>query len=758
MTAGNSSFQVGIDFESVLKAISKQIYETPYAFIRENVQNAVDAIRIQSLRDEADLTTGRYCVDVTIEGQIIQVRDNGIGMTEADLQNYFWTIGASGKRGKEALEAGCVGMFGIGGFANFGVCNMLEVISQTEDTAIGTRTRLSEEDISAAGAAIPSVTVANSDAAGPRGTVVIGRMRDAPNVNDLKVYLKDFVRYVPVEVRFNGEPISRQRFTDVEDRDNLTSVGDERSIWQDGEISVTGRLFEDRGHTLVAEITGLVLNDRPIGMTGQLRFENGPIDVFKRGFKLCATQIPSTIGISGRLDCDQFVPTAGRDSMDAGTTRLLSRIGTLLETIAIDAVLVSPERIAQHTRIFRLILKRGLVAKMDNVVVRLADGDELPLRDVRRRADEGRISVFFGTTQKQALNQVMQARGHIVVILSSDGHRRQAEKLYLEKFCGAKPFDGMIDCTEVYASLTRFERVFLSELESNISRSYEIRNFRLIAGRLTEDIPTYVKEYAGNKPIDIFVDVRHTEVIKLQGLGYSQLLYSLISTFCHVYLGPSLKVWSPRFFGDGALNLELLAKRRSELWILLKDDIGVIRKGGQRQLVTQKDVQVVRIGGEQPETESAAEQKPRLLRIIDDDQRTELEGYYIRLTDTAFKAYGDLLPECDSHGVVWVGNRMTFVASDDVSAQFQYQIVLDEIVAAEVGGVLRAEGVFELDRPLQGMFDGVYFPIPGPLERYLVPAGDEQIRLDLHCEWIDMRTAKLWEAEENRPSNGANLT
>ena len=92
-------------------------------------------------------------------------------------------------------------------------------------------------------------------------------------------------------------------------------------------------------------------------MTGQLRFENGPIDVFKRGFKLCATQIPSTIGISGRLDCDQFIPTAGRDSLDAATMSLLAQIGALLEMVAIDSVLESPTRIAQHTRIFRLIVK-----------------------------------------------------------------------------------------------------------------------------------------------------------------------------------------------------------------------------------------------------------------------------------------------------------------------------------------------------------------------------------------------------------------
>ena len=49
MTEENTSFKAGIDFESVLRIISKQIYETPLAFIRENVQNAVDAIRIMDI-------------------------------------------------------------------------------------------------------------------------------------------------------------------------------------------------------------------------------------------------------------------------------------------------------------------------------------------------------------------------------------------------------------------------------------------------------------------------------------------------------------------------------------------------------------------------------------------------------------------------------------------------------------------------------------------------------------------------------------
>jgi molecular chaperone HtpG len=748
MTA-SSSFKVGIEFESVLRAISKQIYETPMAFIRENVQNAVDAIRIQALREDTDPGDSRYRIDVKIEGRKLIVRDNGIGMSEADLQNFFWTIGASGKRSGEALKAGCVGMFGIGGFANFGVCDRLEVISQPEGASSGTYTSLSQDDIKDAGVAIPSVTVRPSNEATPRGTVVIGYLRDSPNVSDLRLYLRDFVRFVPIHVAFNGERISQAHFSDLDDRENLVEISGGAQKWHEGDLSVIGRLYEDKGLTLVAGIDSLAVGGEAINLTGQLRFENGTIDAFKRGFKLCATQVGTIIGVSGRLDCDRFAPTAGRDSLDAATTSLLGRIISLLERVAVEAVLESPNRIAQHTRVFRYLVNRGMIDRLDHVRVRLADASEISLGDIKRRATLGKVSVYFGASQKQALNQIMQARGHIVVLLSADQYRRIAETAYLTKFCGAKPFDGIIDCTEHYSDLSRFERVFLSELEMTISKSYEVQNFRLLPGKLTEDIPVFVRESTGGQPIDIFVDVRHQEITKLETLGFSQLLYSLIASFCREYLGPSLKKWSPRFFGDGALNLEMLAKRRSELWILLKDDIGTIRKGGQRQVVTRSDVQVVNVGGAhaQPDPPPSDNKQPRILHVIDDDGQTGLGGYYIRLPETAFKAYGDLLPECDSRGVVWAGNKVLYVASDAVSASFQYEIRLDEIVTADVNGAMRAEGALPLCRPFQVMYEGAYFPIPPPLERFLVPIGNAEIRLELHCDWIDMRTAKHWAAE-----------
>jgi molecular chaperone HtpG len=750
MTDEEKSFKVGIDFASILSILSKQVYETPLAFIRENVQNAVDAVRIQALREQVEPADTRYRIDVSAEQRRIEVRDNGTGMTPRDLETFFWSIGASGKRTAEARAAGCVGMFGIGGFANFGVCDSVEVVSQTESAAPGTLTRLSDADIEAAQGTIPGVRVSNSDLASPRGTVVIGHLRENARINDVRDYLHDFVRFVPIAVFFNGDKLSQNAFSAIEERENLTPVGDEKQEWQEGDFTITGRLFEDRGHTLVASIRGLCIGTEQVKLFGHVRFENGTFDVFKRGFKLCATSVPTIVGVSGRLDCDRFVPTAGRDSLDAATSSLVNRIIQALERVAVEAILESPERIAQYTRIFRYINQRGLFDKLANARVSLADGSQVTLGWIKR-ASERDVSVYFGTAQKQALNQIMQSGGHIVVLLSADHQRQQAERVYLERFCAAKPFDGIIACQEHFTNLSRFERVVLSELETNIRKSYEVTDFRLIPGKLTEDIPVYVKETAGNQPPEIFIDVRHKEIVKLEPLGYSQLLYSLIATFCREYLGPSLKKWSPRFFGDGAINLELLAKRRSEFWLLLKDDIGVVRKGGQRHVVTQSDVRVVTVGsGNQQQPEAPpGKQFPRLLRIIDDQSTTGVGGYYIRLPDTAFNAYGDLLPECDNRGVTWGGNRILYVASDTVSAAFQYEIVLDKIVSTEANGVTRGEGAVPLDRPLQEMFGGLYFPIPQVLERFLVPQGDEEIRLQLNCDWFDMRTARHWAPKDS---------
>src|SRR5689334_8306815 len=114
-SAGN--FSVRVDFDRILETIASRIYDNQYAFLRENVQNAIDAIRMQAGRDGKTAGDPQYRVEISVSGKECAISDNGIGMTREELINNFWTMGASGKNTPEARAAGCIGTFGIGGFA-----------------------------------------------------------------------------------------------------------------------------------------------------------------------------------------------------------------------------------------------------------------------------------------------------------------------------------------------------------------------------------------------------------------------------------------------------------------------------------------------------------------------------------------------------------------------------------------------------------------------------------------------------------------
>ncbi len=555
----SESFSVGIDFQHVLAAISKQIYETPLAFLRENVQNAVDAIRIQALRDGVAASDATYTVEVTVADLECRIQDNGLGMSLSDLKNLFWKIGASGKRNEEARNAGCVGMFGIGGFANLGVCDNLTVISQTAGEAAGHSTWLSEEMIRGSEGGIPLVQSAESAEAAPRGTIIIGKLKERPNIDELQTYLTDFVRYAEEHINFNGKLVSRGELMRTSRLDGLPHWSPAGTEWKDGDVVLTGAMIEE-SLGLIAQLTGLSVGGKPVRFSGLLRFEGGVLDVFKRGFKLCATKVQTHIGVSGRIDCDILSPTAGRDSLDAESNSLVNRIALRLERAAAEAVLGSAALLNQHTRLFQYFFRNGMCNRLDHVEVTLADGSDTTLGMIRAKA-KGGVAVYFGSQQKQALSAIMQARGHVVVILPSDSWKQKAVKSFLESECQAKSFSGVVELTEIYGDLDRFEKMFLSQMETTIYESYEVEAARLVAGRLTEDIPVFIREDA-RRPLEIFIDVRHQEISKLRSLGFSPLLNSLIAAFCREYLGTSLRKISPKFFGSGAVNLEMLAKKR----------------------------------------------------------------------------------------------------------------------------------------------------------------------------------------------------
>ena len=373
-------FEVEIEFESVLRALSAEIYSTPHAFLRENLQNAIDACRMQALRHKTSSADSSLRIDITVSGNSMQVRDRGIGMSPEDLRSLFWRIGASGKRTDEAREAGCVGRFGIGGFANFGVCDTLIVTSQAENEP-GQRTELSRSDIQGV-VGRPKVTQQPSHQASPRGTIVEGILSAPAQLDELLQYAREIVRFCREPIYFNGGLISGD---EVRVGPELRGPDSSRT-WSHNGVSVTGSIYEANGKTLAVTLEGLSTGRGYGEIFGALRFEGSGINILRRGFKLCTTNVATGIGVSGFIDCNLLSPTAGRDTLDAESSALVANMVAALEHAAVLAVLESSELIDQHTRIFRYVRSRGLVDRMGNVMVRSALGDSLTLDEIKEQA------------------------------------------------------------------------------------------------------------------------------------------------------------------------------------------------------------------------------------------------------------------------------------------------------------------------------------------------------------------------------------
>ena len=745
VTNESSSFEVGIEFRSVLAAISKQIYDTPYAFLRENLQNAIDASRVQARRGLIAPSDPSLRIDVNVDGDSVRIRDRGNGMSSDDLRHLYWTIGASGKRTEEARAAGCVGMFGIGGFANLGVCERLIVTSQAEDSA-GHRTELGRSEIESA-TGLPQVALEPSSLASPRGTIVEGILTALVEEDQLRQYIQEIVRYCREPIYFNDSLISGEQPNPQIQAETPVST----NIWSRDGIEITGKLYRVDQQTLGATLEGLQLEGEASQLSGTLRFEGNEIDIRKQGFKLCSHTVNTRIGVSGYIDCDLLSPTAGRDSLNADSSALVTRIVAAMEREAVLEVLESRDLIEQHTRIFRYVRTNGLVGRMGKVTVQTFGGFEISLDELKGRAESG-SQIYFGTSGNAALTNVLHSRGHIVVHLPSDNHKAAAIRDFLSSV-GATDLRGQVECDEKYTDLNRFEKAFLAELSETIANVYQVNKVSLIPGSLTEDIPIYVANPSSRAAtsLRIFVDIRHEDVGKLAQLGMTSLFRSMVSAFCREYLGPTLRSRSPKFFGSGAVNMDWLARNRSETWVLLTDDIAVVNRAARREVVRAGDVRVVTaspgLSTNQPNFGNE-EIEPKLVKIIGaGDDFVDLDGYYLRIPNSTFEAYGDMIVASDDYGAVWMGNKVLLLASDGVSTAFQFEVSLDRLLVTADAKSL-SHGAVEIEGSIQQLFGGLYFPLPLDLEEHLVPVGDQEILIEVLCDWLDFASSRNWEARE----------
>ena len=129
---------IHVQTENIFPIIKKVLYSDHEIFLRELVSNAVDACqKLKALRSlgEAPGSEDAFRVDISLnkENKTLTISDNGIGMTEAEIEKYINQIAFSGaeefvnKYKDKTDAAGIIGHFGLGFYSAFMVAGKVEI-------------------------------------------------------------------------------------------------------------------------------------------------------------------------------------------------------------------------------------------------------------------------------------------------------------------------------------------------------------------------------------------------------------------------------------------------------------------------------------------------------------------------------------------------------------------------------------------------------------------------------------------------------
>ena len=131
---------IGVTTENIFPVIKKFLYSDHEIFLREMISNAVDACqKMKTLAEKGEfkgeLSELKVNVTLDAEQKTLTISDNGIGMTEEEIDRYINQIAFSGvtdflDKYKDNANA-IIGHFGLGFYSSFMVSDRVDIITKS---------------------------------------------------------------------------------------------------------------------------------------------------------------------------------------------------------------------------------------------------------------------------------------------------------------------------------------------------------------------------------------------------------------------------------------------------------------------------------------------------------------------------------------------------------------------------------------------------------------------------------------------------
>ena len=207
---------INVTTENIFPIIKKFLYSDHEIFLRELVSNAVDATqKCKTLLSAGDLkkVDGDPVVEVKIDKEVktITISDNGIGMTEEEVDKYINQIAFSGatefldKYKDDDAKQAIIGHFGLGFYSSFMVSDRVDIISLSQ--------KPKSKPVKWSCDGSPEYTLESADKKTPGTDIVLHVAEDSLEFLEearLGGILNKYCKFMPVEIVFGTRSESKE--------------------------------------------------------------------------------------------------------------------------------------------------------------------------------------------------------------------------------------------------------------------------------------------------------------------------------------------------------------------------------------------------------------------------------------------------------------------------------------------------------------------------------------------------------------------
>ncbi|WP_300427603.1 ATP-binding protein [uncultured Parabacteroides sp.] len=564
------SIKLQIETERILKVLSNDIYDSPYALLRENIQNGFDAI-LMRLQEDNNFTP---CIKVDIYESHIIISDNGIGMDNEILVNNYWKAGSSGKNTEYAKKAGVVGTFGIGAMANFGICTSLEIITKSNHS---NETLYSKADRHTLSVTEDCIIIDNaSEDRDEYGTTIIATLEKGVhiNINEAEEYLKTYVHFLDVPVLLNNKLISQNAYLTFPESENIIkeniSIKDNNIEFQ---LAIYIQNFNEG--LITCEANNIRINGVEISGDIALRQKLFNILGCRNKFGLSNIPVNSIFNLGGVVNLSILVPTAGREALSRESSAIVNSLISIIEKNIAETI--SKYSIADSNRDFlNYVSSYNRLDLTSNITIQSMPSDK-KVNFEKLGSTPGKENIYFYLGSDRSIIDTYANENSELLIVSKENPRRNIQhRVLLEK-----KIEEIRDTPTVFnvineKDLSFAEVAFILRLSTILKEDYLLEDIKVQFANISHGLPNMVNHVDGT--VYIYLSQNSGNIQQVLKIYEQEIRFfeSFVKDFVRNYLYPKISQYIPSSTKSGADELFKSLQKKKELYTIDYYDLGEI--------------------------------------------------------------------------------------------------------------------------------------------------------------------------------------